>query len=169
MEKQVKDELKQLCQSIIKSSDEPDLTDLLTQARVLYEKLLVLNFLYIQKSTQANDKHEEPAERTFSHEVVMENKDDLKPVVSKKTSLNSKLGMGSIDMGFNDRISFVKHLFSSQQEDFNRVLSQLNTFESFTQAESFIEQIVKPDYNWHQKEEYEIRFMELIRRRFGKE
>lgn len=97
--------------------------------------------------------------------------DDFVPVErtkkSRQGSLNQQLGAGSINFGLNDRIAFVKHLFGEDTNDFNRVVSQLNTFEDFEEAENFIEQMVKPDYDWYQKEEYELRFKNVIRQRFG--
>ncbi len=86
---------------------------------------------------------------------------------SRQSSINDRYGTGSITLGLNDRIAFMNHLFDGSQEDLNRVLSQINTFESFGEAETFIEQMVKPDYNWNQKEEFEMRFMDRVRQRFG--
>lgn len=73
----------------------------------------------------------------------------------------------SIAIGLNDRIGFVKHLFDESNEDFNRVLSQLNSFDSFDEAKNFIDDMVKPDYNnWQGNEDYAERFMELIENKF---
>ncbi|WP_130736294.1 hypothetical protein [Flavobacterium sp. J27] len=82
-------------------------------------------------------------------------------------SLNDKLTRG-ISFGLNDRIAFEKRLFGGSAQDFNRVLSQLNTFDSFEEAKDFINDFVKPDYdNWEGKEEYETRFLEIIERKFN--
>ena len=80
-------------------------------------------------------------------------------------SLNDKLG-SNIQIGLNDRIAFVKNLFDNQQEDYNRVVSQLNTFKSEKDAKDFINKMVKPDYNWSEQEDLELRFMEIIERKF---
>lgn len=81
-------------------------------------------------------------------------------------SLNDSLGK-TLNIGFNDRFAFVNKLFEGNQDDYNRVISQLNTMTSFIEARNFIESIVKPDYNWNDKEEYELRFMEIIERHFN--
>ncbi|MHB0755446.1 hypothetical protein [Polaribacter sp. M15] len=81
-------------------------------------------------------------------------------------SLNDKLA-ANIQIGLNDRIAFVKHLFNNQHEDYNRVISQLNTFKSEKDAKTFIKTLVKPDYDWSEKEELENRFMEIISRKFA--
>lgn len=93
-------------------------------------------------------------------EVITDKQDD------KSLSLNDRLSK-SINIGFNDRIGFVKHLFGESMEDYNRVLSQLNTFSSFSEAKDFIDEIIKPDYNnWEGKEDYEARFIEIVEKKF---
>ena len=86
--------------------------------------------------------------------------------VTPKKSLNDSLFQTQIQIGLNDRIAFVKHLFEGSQADFNRVLSQLNSFSTENEAKHFVNNTVKPDYNWADKPDYEERFMELIERRF---
>lgn len=87
-------------------------------------------------------------------------------IEEKKVSLNDSLFKDNIQVGLNDRIAFVKFLFDGSQEDFNRVLSQLNSFDTEKDAKSFLNKFVKPDYNWVNKEEYEERLVSLIERRF---
>ncbi|WP_395054299.1 hypothetical protein [Flavobacterium sp.] len=82
-------------------------------------------------------------------------------------TLNEKLSAG-INVGLNDRIAFVKNLFADSNEDYNRVISQLNTFDTMQEAQEFIDDMVKPDYNdWSGKEEYQERFMEIIEKKFA--
>ncbi|HFG0578510.1 hypothetical protein [Flavobacterium psychrophilum] len=93
---------------------------------------------------------------TFSGKV------DLKPV----TNLNDKLNK-SINIGLNDKLAFEKQLFDGSTEDFNRVVSQISTFDSLEDAKNFIEEMVKPDYNdWKGKEEFANRFMEFVASKF---
>lgn len=91
-----------------------------------------------------------------------------KPVEPPKPkSLNDRLNKG-IHIGLNDRIGFVKHLFDGSDQDYNRVISQLNTTNTFDEAQTFILQMVKPDYNnWTGKEEYETRFLAIVERKFS--
>jgi len=84
----------------------------------------------------------------------------------KPRSLNDRLKKG-INIGLNERLSFIKHLFDGHTNDYNRVISQLNTFDNLEDAHKFIQQVVKPDYkNWVGKEEYEERFMSLVENKF---
>ncbi|RZS99510.1 hypothetical protein [Aquimarina brevivitae] len=85
----------------------------------------------------------------------------------KPKSLNDRLKKG-IQIGLNDRLAFIKHLFEGNPNDYNRVISQLNTIDTKEEAGAFIRQMVKPDYNWQGKEEYEKRFTTLVIRKFDK-
>lgn len=74
----------------------------------------------------------------------------------------------TIKIDLNDRIAFVKHLFNNSNEDYSRVLNQLITYDSFEEAQNFIEDMVKPDYNnWQGKEDYSQRFMDIIEKKFA--
>jgi hypothetical protein len=104
-------------------------------------------------------------------------KNDIKEVTPSKEpaskdtkgrSLNDTHTAKEMVVGLNDRLAFVKHLFNDSTEEFNRVLSQLNTIESHDRSMAFIENMVKPEYNnWKGKEEYAARFMALVERRFS--
>ncbi|MEC4115639.1 hypothetical protein VSP20_01535 [Myroides phaeus] len=88
------------------------------------------------------------------------------PKIVKPKSINDIYNT-TITVGLNDRIAFEKHLFGNSAEDFNRVLSQLNTVSTFDEAMSLIEHLVKPEYNnWEGKDEYEERFIALVEKRF---
>lgn len=85
----------------------------------------------------------------------------------KISSLNDRLNK-TISFGLNDRIGFEKKLFGGSSDDFNRVISQLNTFDSFEEAREFVLDFVKPDYNnWEGNEEFEARFMEIVEKKFN--
>lgn len=104
---------------------------------------------------------EEELEDTISVEVAA----DLFEKADTQKSLNDQFQQ-NIQIGLNDRIAFVKNLFNGSQEDFNRVISQLNTFKTEKEARKFINKKVKPDYDWTEHEEYEERFMAIVERKF---
>ena len=84
----------------------------------------------------------------------------------KPRSLNDAHPAGA-QIGLNDRIAFIKHLFNNNPEDYARVISQLDTCDTFEQAKQFIQIKVKPDYNyWLDNEEVAERFMNIIERRY---
>lgn len=111
----------------------------------------------------------EKVEETIIPEVKIETKTETFTVKTehKISSLNDTLIKG-INIGLNDRIAFVKHLFGGSNEDFNRVISQISTYDSFEEVQQFIVDMVKPDYNnWEGKEEYADRFMNLVEKKFA--
>lgn len=125
--------------------------------------------------TTPEELEEEPAAETS--EITISFEEELKDTIAvdvaadlfesvPKKSLNDAL-QGDIQIGLNDRIAFVKNLFDGSQEDFNRVVSQLNSFKSMKEAKRFLNKMVKPDYDWSDKEEFEERFMVIVERKFA--
>ncbi len=85
----------------------------------------------------------------------------------QRKSLNEQLKNGGLNIGLNDKIAFIKHLFDGKNEDYERVVSQIKTMTSYEDALNLINKMVKPDYNnWTDKEEYEERFMAILERKF---
>lgn len=248
MKNEVYEELRKLSKKILEKREAPSLADQLREAQMLYETLLIANYLMEQEEptekavreqaapsgkredrtiTPAAGITEEPKTRQSEPENAdkvsrkiepqtpltppqsAEKKENIRPKTesgrpafaadsapteapqeknplpstpplsekqaesvvqgSKSPSLNSRLRAPAIEIGLNDRIAFVKHLFDGKQEDFNRVLSQLNTMTNLEDAEDFIHNLVKPDYNWDDKEEYEARLMHHVYRKFGED
>ena len=91
----------------------------------------------------------------------------LEPKEIKSATLNEKLAKG-FHIDLNDRIAFTKNLFGNSSEDYSRVLNQLLTFNSYSEAQEFIENMVKPDYsNWEGKDDYAQRFLEIVEKKFS--
>jgi hypothetical protein len=109
---------------------------------------------------------EEELQNSIAADVAADLFEKSVRVEQKSVSLNDKLQNSAIQVGLNDRIAFVKYLFNGSQEDYNRVLSQLNSFDTEDDAKDFLLNIVKPDYYWDDKFEYEQRFLFLIERKF---
>jgi len=101
-------------------------------------------------------------------EIVLEKEiEEVEEIIEKPKSLNDKLNQG-LQIGLNDRLAFIKHLFDESPDDYTRVLSQINSMSSFNEAKQFINETVKPDYNnWLNKEDYMNRFMSIIEKSFN--
>ena len=132
------------------------------------EATLFSSEVFEETPEEAEDDSEEIKIHTLEEELkdtipvdVMANLFEMAQPVSLNDTLTK-----NIQIGLNDRIAFVKNLFDGSQEDFNRVLSQLNSFKTEKEAIKFINKMVKPDYNWGEQEEFETRFMEIIQRKF---
>lgn len=248
MKDTVRKELKELCYFIIENNNALSRPEQLTRVQMLYERLLVLNYLEeveaekkaqipvgkpatapsssIPPSAPSTPVAPKPAavEPAKSPEPIVEAKAEIpstppsapepeKPVAQERPaapvevreeevevvreelnrpaptenkgssterrdlndehqaprSINDHLAKGAIQVGLNDRIAFVKHLFNDSQADFNRVLSQLNTLDTYLESMYFIENLVKPDYDWEDKKPYEERLINLVKKRFGED
>ena len=128
---------------------------------IIFAKESVLIDAAVHVEVNKTKTLEEELQDTISVDVMADLFENAQP-----KSLNDKL-VSNIQIGLNDRIVFVKNLFDNQQEDYNRVISQLNTFKSEKEAKKFINTLVKPDYNWSEQEELEKRFLEIIGRKFA--
>ena len=130
------------------------------------EQVTDLTFEPVEESTTETTEDLFEVKET-EEEIVIEKVSEVVFEEPKTMSLNDRLTKG-INIGLNDRIAFEKKLFGGSSDDFNRVLSQLNTFDSFDEAQGFINDFVKPDYNnWEGKEEFENRFLGIVEKKFG--
>ena len=121
--------------------------------QVSFEELLGENY--------ADTVFVKPDEVSLLSTDPSENEQEIE--TNEEKSVSSK----SIEIGLNDRVAFVNNLFGESNEDFNRVISQLNTFDTFEEAKNFINEMVIPDYNyWVGKEDYLERFMEVVEKKF---
>lgn len=118
------------------------------------------------KKSMPQISREEEMSHSIPADIAADMFERLDKTETQKKSLNDVLSQQQIQIGLNDRIAFVKHLFDGNLADFNRVLSQLNSFETEIQAKDFLNNIVKADYNWTDKIEYELRLFQLIERKF---
>lgn len=125
----------------------------------------LLKDMGIKEETNKNDVKDIAQDYSFIPEF--EPVSEVKAKEEKILSLNDKLKANGFHIDLNDKIAFTKHLFGGQNIDYERVISQLNTAQSFESAKYFILEMVKPDYNnWEGKEDYENRFLEIVERKF---
>ena len=122
-----------------------------------------------ESGTEESVLKEAPQERTVYQleEEAQEERMVDQAITGEKKSLNDRLAGDALKFGLNDRIGFVKDLFDGSAEDFNRVVSQLNTLGSLSEAQEFINTHVVPEYDWAANEETAKRFMAAVEQRFG--
>ena len=93
-------------------------------------------------------------------------KKDADEEVKPAQSLNDKFGK-TAQIGLNDKLAFVQKLFFGSESEYNKVVKHIADLHSMQDAVIYIEQEVKPTYNyWKGKEEYEQRFLDLVLKRF---
>ncbi len=91
---------------------------------------------------------------------------------NKTTSDNqiptSATPLKKMNIGLNDRIAFIKHLFVGDNDFYTYFVDRLNTFDNYEDALRYINREVKPQYNdWEGKDEYEFRLLQLLELRFA--
>lgn len=169
----VEDRIKQIMenagnQAAAVTRDLPEITELFIEEKVeIVEEIIKSpeSLFEVKKSMPQISKDEEMGE-SIPADIAADMFERADKINTVKKSLNDRLSQQQLQIGLNDRIAFVKHLFDGNLADFNRVLSQLNSFETESQAKDFINNIVKSDYNWSEKIEYEERLIQLIERKF---
>ena len=108
-----------------------------------------------------------PSISEFKEQIIVETAVLETPMETKPVTLNEKLAKG-FHVDLNDRIAFTKNLFGNSSEDYSRVLNQLLTFDTYGEAQEFIENMVKPDYNnWEGKDDYAERFLAIVEKKFS--
>ena len=97
--------------------------------------------------------------------LVKDSKSDIE-TVSKVKNINDHFAKNlSIDL--NDRLAFIKNLFDGDTKTYDKVLSQIVTFESWAEVSTFLETQVKIEYNdWNDKEEIAKRFSTILKKHF---
>jgi hypothetical protein len=117
-----------------------------------YEKL----FDTVSETPTFVIKDENNNSQTVSETLNEEEKANINDLFSKTISIDK-----------NDRLSFIKHLFDNNTASYERVISQVITFESWEEVTVFLNQMVKPEYNsWKDKEEVEERFLTILKNNF---
>ena len=136
-----------------------------------------IDFIEVKKEPeQVLDQNTEetlPLMETIKEIVTEFPKVDLKQTETQELqkhppikNLNDHFSKG-LQIDLNDRLAFIKHLFETNIQEYQRVVSQIVTFSNWEEVQNFIIQIVKPDYNnWEGKEIYEERFLKIIENNF---
>lgn len=115
------------------------------------------------KETSKNDLEEFAA--SYTENPVFERKQKME-VEEKPKSINDNINSG-LQIGLNDRIAFIKQLFNNSTDDYLKVLSQINSMDTFEEVQIFIQSKVRLDYNWAEKETYVDRFLLIIEKSFN--
>jgi hypothetical protein len=151
------------------------LEELLPQKEYLKNELEEFAANYLQTPTferkepaKGIDVLENDVSETFPPDQEIKTPGMSKDAASPKPmNLNDKLHPG-LNVGLNDKLAFIQHLFDGKTEDYTRVISQIGTMKSYNEAASFIKDRIKPEYNyWLKKDQYSERFMNIIEKSFN--
>ncbi len=87
----------------------------------------------------------------------------------KKVAVKAANGEGKkMNIGLNDKIAFIRHLFNNDSTTYNKVIEKLNEIDSYEEALVYLNNEVKPRFNhWEDKDEYEFRLIQLLELKFN--
>ena len=188
---EIKEELKVILKDLETVNETSDIDKIISNFQELYKKMILFQFnkegqKVIGKEEQKEvNKAEDITDELVTEISYQENTDNFEDLFSsvanpefitkeenknqislESKKLNESLIKG-INIGLNDKIAFTKNLFDGNEEDYSRVISQIQTYTSWDEAYNFLNNIVKPDYNnWEGKEQIEKRFLKCIESNF---
>jgi hypothetical protein len=163
----------------------PEIIGTKMSKQISMEDILVHDYqdTFFEKKETENETTSDSSETIIEEEIIEEKVEEISsevvPVSESTPEAETKtlsetneetlvVNGKAIVLGLNDKIAFEKNLFAGNVDDLQRVLSQLNTFTNWADAKSFVLDFVKPDYNnWENKEEFEVRFLEIVENKFN--
>ena len=99
-------------------------------------------------------------------EVPNKNKGRQLNFDEERVNINDQFAK-TLSIDRNDRLAFIKNLFNDDKINYERVISQIITFESWSEVSKFLNTQVKIEYNnWEGKEDVVDRFLSILQNNF---
>lgn len=166
-----------------------DTEHLLKQVEQLYRRLSVYQHSVKSSSTaseldvhlkiiQAVEKKEEakievkPSEQETPQvkleipEIKEIPKQEVKEPPVEKQQETVTVNVKKVELGINDKYRVINELFGQQQAEFNAALQQLNSIETWSSAETYLNSL-KSVYNWKNDDPLVKTFYSLVQKRFS--
>ena len=117
----------------------------------IFFNLLLNTFGTFLSKTKESIKHKLDTEKDN-----LNDKKNINDQFSKKLSVDN-----------NERLAFIKHLFNGDKNNYERVLNQTLTLDSWPEVSNLISSKVKIEYNnWKGKEDIADRFLAVLQKSF---
>ena len=168
-----------------------DIQPLLIAARLLYERLSILQYL-AEKKDQDSSKTESQKETEKIEEnqinlidVIVEEEaktEKVEPLTSSKsvnemhsnspqTSLADQFGQQPIidlnkEIGINERYLMTENLFGGDSQECTNAIHKLNEFENLVLAQDYLKKELSQKFNWSAKSNQVKRLFKLVERRY---
>ena len=133
----------------------------------------IKNMVTEMPEPEAYEKLFETFEETPSFEPkkkensVKQSKQEVETIPEIK-NINDRFNK-NLRIDLNDRLAFIKNLFEGDTASYEKVLSQIVTFESWEEVFNFIDVQVKTEYdNWNKNEEIADRFLAILQKNFDR-
>ncbi len=126
------------------------------------------------------EKKEETQDKSLSTQRTNPNpseKEEFAPTINDRfanraePTLADKLSQQPISdlakaIGLNQRFLFMNDLFEGENEAYKQAITALNSFNSFIEADEYINNVLKPQYKWDANKPTTSEFINLVKRRF---
>lgn len=174
-----KEKLGELIHSISFDAEEKEIFDYFSSKKNLDIEL----FLKIEETEESEVKpkaesFKEGKSYQFDNEQIVNEKyksesgilnDKLKGEKSSSLLDNmqkQKINNISKSISLNQRFVFIKELFGGNLDNYDKALNTLDSFNSWEEANQFIEEELAPEYNWDISKESVAEFNEIIERKY---
>ncbi|MDA9809312.1 hypothetical protein N9C59_03240 [Flavobacteriales bacterium] len=168
-----------------------DIQPLLIAARLLHERLSILQYLAEKKDQDSSEtesqKETEKIEENQINliDVIVEEEaktEKVEPLISSKsvnemhsnspqTSLADQFGQQPIidlnkEIGINERYLMTENLFGGDSQECTNAIHKLNEFENLVLAQDYLKKELSQKFNWSAKSNQVKRLFKLIERRY---
>lgn len=168
-----------------------DIQPLLIAARLLHERLSILQYLAEKKDQDSSEtesqKETEKIEENQINliDVIVEEEaktEKVEPLTSSKsvnemhsnspqTSLADQFGQQPIidlnkEIGINERYLMTENLFGGDSQECTNAIHKLNEFENLVLAQDYLKKELSQKFNWSTKSNQVKRLFKLIERRY---
>ena len=168
-----------------------DIQPLLIAARLLHERLSILQYLAEKKDQDSSEtesqKETEKIEENQINliDVIVEEEaktEKVEPLTSSKsvnemhsnspqTSLADQFGQQPIidlnkEIGINERYLMTENLFGGDSQECTNAIHKLNEFENLVLAQDYLKKELSQKFNWSVKSNQVKRLFKLVERRY---
>lgn len=168
-----------------------DIQPLLIAARLLHERLSILQYLAEKKDQDSSEtesqKETEKIEENQINliDVIVEEEaktEKVEPLISSKsvnemhsnspqTSLADQFGQQPIidlnkEIGINERYLMTENLFGGDSQECTNAIHKLNKFENLVLAQDYLKKELSQKFNWSAKSNQVKRLFKLVERRY---
>ncbi|MDG1797067.1 MAG: hypothetical protein P8H35_00705 [Flavobacteriales bacterium] len=168
-----------------------DIQPLLIAARLLHERLSILQYLAEKKDQDSSEtesqKETEKIEENQINliDVIVEEEaktEKVEPLISSKsvnemhsnspqTSLADQFGQQPIidlnkEIGINERYLMTENLFGGDSQECTNAIHKLNEFENLVLAQDYLKKELSQKFNWSTKSNQVKRLFKLVERRY---
>ena len=138
---------------------ELELSLIINKIEKLHQKAIILQYL-----TQNNSVDLQTKTLINQPDIVA----DTQPTITEVKKEITSSALPGIDIrtiiGINEKFQFIHDLFEANANEYNAVINQLNTFQSFAEAEVYFNSI-KNVYKWKDDNEMFQKFIALVKQK----